>query len=126
MATLIVTGRIGKDAELRETTGGTQVCSWSMAYDTGYGDKKKSHWVKCALFGKRAATLTPYLTKGGLVEVIGEPVASAWVDKQSKEPRAQIEMTVLEVKLHGGGDRSGSEAPKRREAQDEMNQDIPF
>lgn len=128
MATMILTGRLGKDAELRETQGGTQVCAWSMAYDTGFGDKKKSHWVKCALFGKRAATLQPYLLKGGLVEVVGEPVASAWLDKQTKEPRGQIEIAVSEVKLHGGkpeGDRPVADSAKATK-RDDMDQDIPW
>jgi single-strand DNA-binding protein len=128
---MILTGRLGKDAELKSLQSGTDVLAWSMAYDTGYGDKKKSHWVKCALFGKRAAALEQHMTKGSLVEVVGEPIATAWTDKTSKEARAQIEIAVSEVKLHGGNrsERSDSEAPKRREARDDdagMNQDIPF
>src|SRR5690554_5195795 len=105
MATLVVTGRLGKDAELKTLQNDNQVCTWSMAYDTGYGDRKKSHWVKCALFGKRAEKLSGMLTKGSLVEVTGEPVVSAWTDKKSNEARGQIEVAVQEVKLHGGGNR---------------------
>ena len=126
MATFIATGRLGKDAELRTLSNDNQVCSWSMAYDAGYGDKRKSHWIKCALFGKRAASLAQHLTKGTLVEVVGEPIVATWKDKSSGEPRGQIEVSVMEVKLHGGGDRSESSAPKRREAQDDDDDKIPF
>lgn len=128
MATMILTGRLGKDAELKTLQNDTQVCSWSMAYDTGYGDKKKSHWVKCALFGKRAASLAPHLTKGALVEVTGEPIVSTWKDKSSGEPRGQIEVSVMEVKLHGGNRESdrpvadNARATQRNQDDDE----IPF
>lgn len=128
MATMILTGRLGKDAELRTTTGGTQVCSWSMAYDTGYGDNKKSHWVKCALFGKRAEKLQPHLLKGSLVEVVGEPVAAPWLDKKSNEARAQIEVNVADVKLHGGGNREDKPVADRGRAtsRNDQDDDIPF
>lgn len=126
MATLVVTGRLGADAELRKTTGGTEVLAWSMAYDTGYGDKKKSHWVKCALFGKRAASLANILSKGSLVEVSGEPVVSTWKDK-SGEPRGQIEVSVQEVKLHGGGSKDKPVADNAKAtSRDVPDDEIPF
>lgn len=130
MATMILTGRLGKDAELRETSGGTQVCSWSMAYDTGYGDKKQSHWVKCALFGKRAASLAPILLKGKLVEVVGIPVAAGWIDKKTNQARAQIEVSVQEITLHGGGksedDRPVADQGRATRGHDDMDSDLPF
>lgn len=132
MATMILTGRLGKDAELKSLQSGTDVLAWSMAYETGYGDKKKSHWVKCALFGKRASALEQHMTKGSLVECVGEPIASAWIDKTSKEPRAQIELAVSEVKLHGGGkdraapDHTEPQAPQRRREAAPDEDSIPF
>lgn len=128
MATFIATGRLGKDAELRNLSGDNHVVSWSMAYDTGYGDKKKSHWVKCSLFGKRAPKLAEMLTKGSLVEVVGEPVVSTWSDKQTKEARGQIELTVMEVKFHGGGNREDRPVADnaRATSRNDMNDDIPF
>lgn len=131
MATLVVTGRLGADAELKNLQSGTDVLAWSMAYETGYGDKRVSHWVKCALFGKRASTLLPMMTKGSLVEVTGEPIVSAWIDKKTSAPRGQIELSVQEVKLHGGGkdravpDHTEPQAPKRRDSS-ALDDTIPF
>jgi len=121
MATMSVTGHVGRDSELKNLAGDNQVLSWSMAYDTGYGEKKKSHWVKCSLFGKRAATLSRMILKGSLVEVVGEPVVGVWKDR-SGEPRGQIEMTVMEVKFHGG--RAKSDAPSPRQETDDS--EVPF
>lgn len=44
MITVTIAGRLGKDAELRQTNN-TQVCGFSVAADTGFGDHKQSHWV---------------------------------------------------------------------------------
>lgn len=131
MATIVVVGRLGSDGELRETQGGTKVISFSVADDVGYGDKKKTIWMKCALFGKRAESLAQYLTKGTLVEVTGIPQVSAWIDKKNAEARAQIEVSVNELKLHGGGKRDDAEptAPKRGPRSDnniDASDDIPF
>ena len=122
MSVLSVTGRIGSDAELRETQGGTKVVAFSIADDVGFGEKKSTQWLKCAWFGDRAAKLHPYLTKGSLVEVHGSPQVEAWNDKKSSEARAQIKLTVSEVRLHGGG-KSEQAAPKRGQQNDD---EIPW
>jgi single-strand DNA-binding protein len=64
--------RIGRDVEVRNTTGGDAVASVSLAFSYGRkGDdgKKPVQWVDGALWGKRAEALAPYLTKGTLVTV---------------------------------------------------------
>lgn len=128
MATICVTGRLGRDAELRTLSNDNQVLSWTMAYDTGYGDRKKSIWIKCALFGKRAAALSNMLKTGTLVEVSGEPTVSAWLDKKSNEPRGQIEVSVMEVKLHGGGKRDDEPVADKGRAtsRNDEDSDLPF
>lgn len=126
MSTLIVVGRLGADAELKTTQGGTQVCSFSVAEDIGYGDSKKTQWIKCALFGKRAGSLVSYLTKGTTVEVIGRPQVNVWKDKQG-EPRGNIEVAVSDINLHGGGSKDRPVADSARAThRDDMDQDIPF
>lgn len=128
MATFTMTGWLGKDAELRETSGGTQVCTFSAAYETKTNGEKVTHWVKGAIFGKRAAALAPHLLKGKLVEFSGTPVVSTWADKKSGEPRGQIEVTVSEVVLHGGGERDAGPVADRAKAtsRNDQDDDIPF
>jgi len=64
-------GRLGKEAELAQA-GNSQVCRFSVATDTGFGDKKATMWVSCNLWGKRGQSLSQYLVKGTKVMVIGE------------------------------------------------------
>lgn len=66
-------GRIGKDAELKSTKTGENFAVFSVACDVGYGKNKSTVWVDCAIFGKRAESLAPWLKKGTAVTVFGEP-----------------------------------------------------
>ncbi|VFR32431.1 Single-stranded DNA-binding protein [plant metagenome] len=74
MAQLSGLARIGRDAELRYTTDGTQVASLSLAFSYGKKDpntkQKPTQWVDGALWGQRAESLAPYLLKGTLVYVV--------------------------------------------------------
>ena len=59
--------RIGKDAEVRFTPGGTAVANVSLAFTYGKkGDdgKRPTQWVDASLWGQRVESLAPYLTKG--------------------------------------------------------------
>jgi len=64
-------GNVGKDAELAQA-GNSQVCKFSIANTTGFGDKKATIWISCSLWGKRGQSLSQYLVKGTKVLVIGE------------------------------------------------------
>lgn len=59
--------RIGKDAELRYTTGGEPVANLSLAFTFGKkGDdgKRPTQWIDASIWGKRAESMAPYLLKG--------------------------------------------------------------
>ena len=59
--------RIGKDAEVRFTPGGTAVANVSLAFTYGKkGDdgKRQTQWVDASIWGQRAEPMAPYLLKG--------------------------------------------------------------
>lgn len=92
-------GRIGKDAELRYTQEGTAVSNFSLAVEVGWGERKKTLWLDCALWGKQADSLTKYLTKGKMIAILGQLDVRAWVSKQNDEPNASIQVSVAELML---------------------------
>ena len=95
-------GRIGKDAELRTTAGGTSVLSFNAAVDSGYGDNKKTTWCKCTMFGKRAeGNISTYLKKGQQVAISGELSLDEW-QGQDGQSHAQVSVRVNELTLVGG------------------------
>jgi single-strand DNA-binding protein len=59
--------RIGKDAEVRFTPGGTAVANVSLAFTygkKGEDGKRQTQWVDASIWGQRAEPMAPYLLKG--------------------------------------------------------------
>lgn len=67
----IIIGRLGQSPRFSTSKSGTSVCSFSMAVDTGYGDRKVTDWFSVTVFGKTAENCNRYLQKGSLVNVEG-------------------------------------------------------
>lgn len=132
-------GRVGADAELRYTSSGKAVASFSMAIDNGKdknngGADRPPTWIKATLWEKRAEGLAQYITKGKLVYVSGRVGTEAWIDKQSGEARAKIVITVDNFEFCGGPRSDGeSEGIAQRPASEPQpnhapisDEDIPF
>lgn len=97
----IFTGRVGRDSELRTTPSGKTVLNFSVANDVGYGERKTTQWVTCAVWNERAEKLHPYVKKGLKVTVSGEVTVRAYTNKQG-EAAAELQLTVRDLDMHGG------------------------
>lgn len=107
MIEVIVAGNLTKDAELRQA-GNSQVCGFSVAADTGFGDKKQTLFFSCSLWGNQGAALAQYLKKGNPVTVIGEMSEREYDGKQYKEIR------VNSIKLQGSkGDNQNNQSQQQ-------------
>ena len=72
MLILSLAGNLGKDAEHKRTEGGTDLCRFSVAGESGYGDNKQTIWVDVTKWGKGSEGLARILRKGSRVAVVGE------------------------------------------------------
>ena len=129
MLMAIIAGRLGRDAELKKTKNDTSVCSFSVACEIGWGDSRKTEWVKATIFGKRAEGLQPYLRKGTAVTVSGEAKANAWT--KDGEERAEIQVIVDSLTLQGKPVSDGSESVSLDSSSNDtsdnsVDDDIPF
>ena len=96
------TGRLTRHAELKSTGQGLSILSFSVANNTGYGDRQKTNFVNCTLFGKRAeGRLQDYLKKGQEVAVTGELNLNTFT-KNDGQPSSSLECIVNSVDLIGG------------------------
>lgn len=95
MQTITIAGRIGRDAELRSTQNGDQVCNFSVAVETRQGREKVTNWWRVSMWGKRGETLAQYLTKGSAVTVIGGFELSEY------DGKPQLNVRASEVTLQG-------------------------
>ena len=135
MNSITIAGRIGRDIEIRHTHSGDPVGTFTVADDQGRD--KQTIWWRCQLWGKRAESLGPYLTKGQAVTVSGEITEREYTDKDGQQRKAQ-EVRVNNVALQGGRQDSQHAAPAPRQAPrpapapaggggfEDMNSDIPF
>ena len=116
-------GRLAADAETRFLPNGDALCSFRVASDVGYGDKKTTNWFTCTIFGKRGEALAPHLTKGQQVTVFGTLTLREWNDKDGAK-RMSPEIRVDEIALQGGK-REGAPAGRAAPVND-VADDIPF
>lgn len=72
MNKFIAIGRLGKDPEVRTTAGGKAVANFSLATDSGYGEKKTTQWHRVVAWEKTAELAGKYLKKGSRVYLEGE------------------------------------------------------
>jgi len=126
--TIALTGRLVADCRTGNT-GGTAVLNFKLANDVGYGERKHTNFIECALWGKRAeGKVAEYLTKGAQVFVTGELTV--------KDPRESggkhyndISINVDKLELVGGKrEDSGNERTQSRNdtPDPDLNDDIPF
>ena len=126
------TGNIGKDAESRFLPNGDPVVSFSVGVKSGYGEKATTTWARCAMFGKRAESVSQYLTKGQLVGISGEVTLREWNDQQGQK-RSSLEVRVNDLTLLGKKDgqqsaqpRQQAPAPQQADSFGDFSDDAPF
>jgi single-strand DNA-binding protein len=112
---VFLTGRIGKDPELRYSAGGQAILAFSLATDERHKDRdgqwqSRPEWHRCVVFGRQAEGLDKILHKGKFLVVEGALRTREWEKDGSK--RWSTEIVVREVDLgprtDGGGQRSES------------------
>lgn len=68
---LIIAGNLGRDPEMRYLQDGTAVTNFTVAVNDGFGERKKTLWVRVSAFGRRAEVANQYLSKGSKILVEG-------------------------------------------------------
>lgn len=94
------TCRLTRNSELK-TIGENDILNFAVATDHGYGDKKTTTFINCSLFGKRAATLAKFLTKGAQIVMHGEIFTREYKAKDGTM-KTSVECRVSEIDLVGG------------------------
>ena len=122
MNTITICGFIGTDAELRHTSTGAAVASFSLASNDGPKDKQRTVWFRVSVWRQLGETLAPYLTKGTQIMVVGSIDAGprVWQDAKTGEHRAGIDVTAQRIRLLGGGQRDGQDMPTSLETTEEI------
>ena len=109
MITITVAGNVGKDPVLRSHNG-TPVLGFSVASSSLQNGEKVTQWVDVSIWGKRAESLEPFITKGAKVTAIGEGSLFEHNGKTYLKCRA------YDIALQGSGQPNRQLEPKQRSA----------
>ena len=121
-------GSLGRNSETK-VVGDTKVTKFSVANNTGYGEKKKTQWIECDLWGNRGEKLANYLVKGQAVLVYGEIELHEYTAKDGTS-KASLKCRVTDLELLGkksesvGSDEKVDEKPAAVPFDDSL--DVPF
>ena len=92
------TGRLGADAQVKKTPNGKTYMEMSVAVTTGYGEYKKTLWIKVKQWGERVNNIVGIFTKGALVSACGEPSINEWDGKDGTH-HASLEVNCMNVQI---------------------------
>ena len=93
-------GSLGRNSEVKTVGDNNKVTKFSVASNSGYGDKKVTIWVDCDAWGDRYEKLSNYLVKGQSVLVYGELSINEYQAKDGTH-KASMKCRVSEIELLG-------------------------
>jgi len=106
---VILVGNLGKDPEVRYTSGGQAVANLRIATSRSWTDKQsgqkkeETEWHDVEVWGKQAEQVGEYLAKGRQVYVEGRLKTDKWQDKTSGQERSRVKIVADSVRFLGGG-----------------------
>ena len=132
---VVVIGRLTRDAELKYLPSGTTVSTFTLA--NNYRQKSGDQWtdnanfLDCSYFGKGAEGLLQYLLKGKQVAVNGELRQERWEKDGNKFSRIKIIASHVELLGSNEPRQAGNtySEPKTSQPQRQsevFEDDIPF
>ena len=119
-------GNLGNDPEVRSTTGGSRVATFSLATSRQWNDaagakQEKTEWHRCVVWNTKGSQLADiverYVKKGDKLYVEGRIEYRQWQDKDG-QTRYSTEINVRELIMlsprSGGGGDFDTDASSRR------------
>jgi single-strand DNA-binding protein len=108
---VMLIGNLGKDPEVRYTTSGTAVASFSLATSEKFKNKtgeweERTEWHTITLWGRLAEIAGEYLAKGKTVYIEGRLQTRKWQDRDGRD-RYTTEVVADKMQMLGGRGESG-------------------
>ena len=112
---VVLIGNLGNDPEVRSTTGGNRVATFSLATSRSWNDaagakQEKTEWHRCVVWNTKSSQLADiiekYVKKGDKLYVEGRIEYRQWQDKEN-QTRYSTEINVREMIMLGGSKGGG-------------------
>ena len=87
---VVLTGRLTADPELKTTTNGTNVTTFSIAVERRYrsGEERQTDFISIVAWQKTAEFITKYFKKGNLIGIEGSIQTRRYQDKNGNNRTA--------------------------------------
>jgi len=108
---VMLIGNLGSDPEVRSTTGGNRVATFSLATSRSWNDasgakQEKTEWHRCVVWNSKVSTLADiverYVKKGDKLYIEGRIEYRQWQDKDG-QTKYSTEINVRELIMLGSG-----------------------
>lgn len=76
----VLVGRITRDPELKKTTSGRSVVSFTLACNRRFGNQEQADFINCVAWNQQADFLSNFITKGALMGVEGRIQSRTYED----------------------------------------------
>lgn len=106
----IIMGRLTADPELRTTTNGTSVTSFTVAVDRAYqksGEERQTDFINVVAWRQTAEFVTRYFHKGSMIAVQGSIQTRNYEDKNGQK-RTAVDVVADNVSFCGSKAESGT------------------
>lgn len=125
MNRLTIIGNLTRDPELRTTTSGVNVCTFTVAVNRRKhrDNEPEADFFKVTAWRERGETCAKYLAKGRKVCVIG-PVSVSTFTGNDGQTRCSLDVTADEVEFLSS--RNENDAPQAQEPQQKVDAQTGF
>ena len=108
---VILMGRLTRDPEVRTTSTGKTITSFSIAVDRG-GQEDAADFFDVTAWDKLGELVSQYLSKGRRCLVQGRLRQDSWDDKETGKKRTRVEVVATDVTFLDGpnGDSQGGQS----------------
>lgn len=123
---VILAGRLTADVELKQTTSGVSVCSFTLAINRKFqaNGQQQTDFIQCQAWRQTAEFIARYFKKGSALCISGSIQVRSWTDNNNQKRYATEVVADEAMFVDGKNDSQGAEIPNY----EEMNEDddLPF
>lgn len=121
---VILMGRLTRDPEMRSTTTGKSIASFSLAVDR-VGQDDQADFFDITAWEKLGELANQYLSKGRRCLVQGRLRQDSWDDKETGKKRTRIEVVATDITfLDGPNGDGGAAAPRAADTGSKKSNDV--
>ena len=118
-------GRFTRDLELKQTTSGVEVVTFTLAWNEKYKDKETTLFINCVAYRSLAIHIANFFTKGDQVLVEGKLTSRSFDDKEGNK---RFVTELLVDKVHFVGNKKKNDEPAGSNEFEDVDSfgDLPF